>query len=60
MLDARFMGIAVLTGFTLNWQKRSDDGSGKCDAVTTGSTDSKLYGVLYDIPAKGKSVLDKV
>lgn len=54
------LGTYRLTGYTLRFHKRSDDGSGKCDAHFTGHADDFILGVLYEINDDEKSVLDRI
>ena len=56
---ARPLGAASLPGYALKWHKRSKDGSGKCDIVTSAEDGSVMYGVLYDISNHEKSKLDR-
>lgn len=50
--------IAGLGAHVLRWHKRSDDGSGKCDAFFTGGAEDELLGVVYRVPDNQKRKLD--
>jgi hypothetical protein len=50
--------VARLTGYTFHFHKRSDDGSGKGNAVETGNRVDVLYGVLFRIDPRQKGDLD--
>ena len=51
-------GLAILAGYELRWHKRSNDGSGKCNAYETSTQTSRVIGVLFEISQKEKSNLD--
>jgi gamma-glutamylcyclotransferase (GGCT)/AIG2-like uncharacterized protein YtfP len=55
---ARLIGTATLRGHALRWHKVAKDGSGKCDIVAAESG-SVVHGVLYEIPAHEKKILDR-
>jgi gamma-glutamylcyclotransferase len=48
--DAKTIKPAFLTGYTLCFDKRSRDGSGKCTIRHTGSASDVVHGVLFTIP----------
>jgi hypothetical protein len=50
--------VARLSGYTLHFHKRSDDGSGKGNAVETGNDVDVVYGVLFRIDPRQKGDLD--
>jgi len=52
------VGIGYLPGHVLRWHKRSRDGSGKCDAETTGRNADVVWGVLFELNAAEKPRLD--
>ena len=56
--STRFVAVARLPGHELRFHKIGRDGSGKCDALMTGASGSLVYGVVFDVPAREKSVLD--
>lgn len=59
--EARFRTVAWLRGHRLVFHKRSrEDQSAKCDALHTGDSEDWVVGVVYDIPAHGKPVLDHI
>ncbi len=51
--------VGRLLGYVLKWHKRSQDGSGKCDAYATGQRDDFVWGVLFELDAAEKPVLDR-
>lgn len=50
--------VARLSGYTLHFHKRSDDGSGKGNVVETGNGMDIVYGVLFRIDPRQKGDLD--
>ena len=42
-------GPAWLTGHTLHWHLRGQDGSGKCNVVETGRAEDRVHGVLFEL-----------
>lgn len=56
--SAQALGVAELRGYALRWHKRSRDGSGKCDIVESPTSDAKVFGVIYEIPAAEKPAID--
>ena len=54
------LGVARLDGYSLRWHKRSKDGSGKCDAYRTDDAADCIWGVLYEMDASDKPVLDGI
>ncbi len=57
--SARALGLAVLRAHELKWHKVANDGSGKCDIVTTADSSRLVYGVVYEIPLAEKHRLDR-
>ncbi len=53
------VGTGQLRGHVLRWHKRSRDGSGKCDAETTGRNADVVWGVLFELDAAEKPELDR-
>ena len=56
----RFISTARLDKHQLTFNKKSRDGSGKCDAVYTGDQDDRVFGVLFEIDESELKTLDKV
>lgn len=56
--SARVVAVASLAGHDLRWHKAGLDGSGKCDAFFTGSDGDVVHGVVYEMTADDKRVLD--
>jgi gamma-glutamylcyclotransferase len=50
--------IAKLLNHSLNFHKRSNDGSGKCDACFTGEPADVVWGVIFKIDPAQKPHLD--
>lgn len=58
--DATVLGIAKLKGYQLFFHKLGhDDGSGKCNIIPVRHGSHEVYGVLYDIPPRSRSILDR-
>jgi len=57
--SANFISIAVLSGYTIKFHKRSQDGSGKCNAFRTNNPEDLIYGVLFEFDSSDRSVLDE-
>lgn len=55
--SAEPIGVAELKGFELRWHKRSKDGSGKCDIVSSSSPEARVLGVLYQVSADEQPAL---
>lgn len=53
------ISTGCVAGHLLRWHKQSRDGSGKCDAEFTGRNEDSVWGVLFEIDAAQKSVLDR-
>ncbi|MES1945364.1 AIG2 family protein [Salinisphaera sp. PC39] len=47
--SARPLGAARLPGHVLRFHKRGDDGSGKCNALSTGGGGDVVHGVLFEV-----------
>jgi gamma-glutamylcyclotransferase len=48
-----------LIGYRLRFNKKSIDGSGKCNIVETGSQKDVVHGVIFEIPKEQLSKLDE-
>jgi gamma-glutamylcyclotransferase len=57
--DAKTIKPAFLTGYTLCFDKRSRDGSGKCTIRHTGNASDVVHGVLFIIPQFQVPSLDR-
>ncbi len=51
--------IGRLFGHALKWHKKSSDGSGKCNAESTGRNEDVVWGVLFEIELSEKPALDR-
>ncbi|HYC00212.1 MAG TPA: gamma-glutamylcyclotransferase family protein [Candidatus Limnocylindrales bacterium] len=56
--SARAVGIGRLRGHRLCWHKKGRDGSGKCNALATGNAADVVWGVVYELDAAEKILLD--
>ena len=58
--SAELISIATLPGHALSFHKPGrKDGSGKCDAASTGNSDDCVFGALYSIQASQLRALDR-
>ncbi|MDP4984130.1 gamma-glutamylcyclotransferase family protein [Pseudoalteromonas tunicata] len=58
--NAKRIGVAMVEGYKLAYHKKGFDDSGKCDAYYTGDKNDILLGVLYQITAEEKAILDQI
>lgn len=56
--SSRALGLATLTGHTLRFHKRGQDGSAKCNVLHTGKVSDRVIGVVYEIASRDKKHLD--
>jgi len=56
--SCRFHAVATLQGHTLKFHKCSTDGSGKCNALRTGSQLDYVIGVVFEVDSAEKPRLD--
>lgn len=57
--SGRAVATGRLRGYALRWHKRSLDGSGKCDALETGSDADLVWGAVYAMSSADKKTLDR-
>lgn len=57
--SAQRLGAYALHGHELRFHKKSEDGSGKCDAYECGNADKVVFGALFEISEIDKPVLDR-
>src|SRR5215472_14345628 len=57
--SCRFHFVARLQNFQLRFHKRSNDGSGKCNAFYTGTPSDTVFGAVYEISLEEKPTLDR-
>jgi gamma-glutamylcyclotransferase (GGCT)/AIG2-like uncharacterized protein YtfP len=57
--SARCLRNARLPGYSFQFHKRSKDGSAKADAFETGNLSELVWGVVFDIDEREKSLLDR-
>ncbi len=63
-LRARVCGALALSkvcmlGYRLRFNKKSDDGSGKCNIAETGSQKDRVHGVIFEVPKEQLPRLDE-
>lgn len=57
--SARRWAIGCVLGRTLAFHKRGRDGSAKADAAFTGNANDSVWGVVYEVAASEKPLLDR-
>lgn len=57
--DAKFLSTASVRGYELLFHKRSDDRSGKCNMVKTGSEEDTVHGVVFEVPDNQLETLNR-
>lgn len=57
--SARVHAVGRLDRYVLKFHKRGSDGSGKCNVLYTGLRRNTLYGVVFDINARERRLLDE-
>ncbi|MBT8130344.1 MAG: gamma-glutamylcyclotransferase [Gammaproteobacteria bacterium] len=57
--SATVLSSACLAGHCLRFRKKSVDGSAKCDIEHTQAGGDRVHGVIYEIPVREKTVLDR-
>jgi hypothetical protein len=57
--SARRIGVARLPGHSLMWHKIGRDGSAKCDVLETRQPEDMVWGVLFEIAASERPLLDQ-
>ena len=58
--EAKNIGLLEIRSYTLKFHKKGEDGSAKCDALYTGNDQDSVIGVVFEIPPKGKLILDDI
>jgi hypothetical protein len=58
--SARPVGVGCLSGYQLRFNKRSTDGSSKCNVVATGNPLDEVMGVVFEVEEGEKVVLDGI
>ena len=53
------IGSGYIAGRRLTFDKRSRDGSGKCDAEETGNATDRVYGVIFELSFSDKCDLNR-
>jgi len=57
---AEVAGRAALGGFDLQWNKRSVDGSAKCNIAPSPRRDAAVHGVLIQLQMGERALLDRI
>ena len=57
--SATFIAVATLPAHRLKFHKIGLDGSGKCDAESTGNVDDRVIGAVFRISGDQKPALDR-
>ena len=57
--SARFVCVACLERHKLRFHKIGRDGSAKCDIPASHDPQDRVFGVVYELPAAGKPLLDE-
>ena len=60
VVSARLIGTLGLMGWQLNFHKRGQDVSAKCNIIQTGKTADVVYGAVYEMLTSEKQQLDKI
>ena len=58
--NAKRVGTAILKGYELTFDMLFSDGSGKCSIQKTDKADALVYGVVYEVNADEKLILDEI
>ena len=58
--SAQLIGKVGLMGWQINFHKRGQDASAKCNIVQTGKTADVVYAAVYEMHASEKNVLDTI
>lgn len=58
--SARLLDTVAIMGWQLNFHKRGQDMSAKCNIIQTGRTADVVYGAWYEMLASEKEQLDKI
>jgi gamma-glutamylcyclotransferase (GGCT)/AIG2-like uncharacterized protein YtfP len=56
--SSKALGHASLSGYQLRFHKKGQDGSGKCNVFYTGETRHQVIGVVYEMYADERILLD--
>lgn len=57
--SAKLAHTAILDGYTLQFHKRSRDGSGKCNIVSSPARNARIHGVVFDVSSADLEALDE-
>lgn len=57
--SAELVGVAIYPHHMLTFHKKSNDGSGKCNILHSGSESDLIYGAIYKLSPEHKNELDR-
>ena len=57
--EVQVISVGLLEQHTLEFHKKSNDGSGKCDAYYVGDPKASVYGVVFEVTNSQLLLLDK-
>ena len=57
--SAEFVGIAVFHAYRIAFEKQGQDGSAKCNLVSSGIAEDSVYGAIYQLDPGHKHILDQ-
>jgi gamma-glutamylcyclotransferase len=57
--SAQAIGVGVISGCTLEFSKRSRDGSGKATIIRSGKSEEHVFGVVFEVAISQRAALDK-
>jgi len=57
--SAELVGVATHSAHKLSFDKKSHDGSSKCNIYNSGSDSDLIYGAIYKLKPEHKAVLDR-
>jgi AIG2-like family len=57
--SAEPIGVAVVSGYALEFSKRSRDGSGKATIVRSDKSEEHVFGVVFEVAISERAALDK-
>ena len=56
--SSKALGHTSLSGYQLRFHKKGQDGSGKCNVLYTGEAQHRVFGVVYEMRADERDLLD--
>ena len=58
--SARLLGVGTCQNRKLSFNKRSDDGSAKCNLIKAEHSATTVYGAIYQLKFEDKAALDRI